>query len=92
MKLLLLVDIIALGSLDANQGDMLLGWDHRCEFPHECFDSNGWHYNEVLENGGNLHTRRDSILTPKSVVSSFEMEDLTIVTYWLGMDSTMHEH
>lgn len=42
----------ALGSLDANQGDLLLGWDTD-EFPTDIYSTTLAMY-EVLENGG-LH-------------------------------------
>lgn len=72
----------ALGSIDANQGDMLLGWDTD-EFPTNVYDAAFTMY-EVLENGG---------LAPGGVNfdskvrrSSFEMEDL-ILAHIAGMDT-----
>lgn len=72
----------ALGSLDANQGDMLLGWDTD-EFPTNVLDTTLALY-EVLENGGiepgginfDAKVRR----------SSFEIEDL-LLAHIAGMDT-----
>lgn len=72
----------ALGSLDANQGDMLLGWDTD-EFPTNVMDTTLAMY-EVLKNGG---------ISPGGINfdakvrrSSFEMEDL-LLAHIAGMDT-----
>lgn len=72
----------ALGSLDANQGDSLLGWDTD-EFPTDLYTATLTMY-EVLENGGiepgginfDAKVRR----------TSFEMEDL-FLAHIAGMDT-----
>lgn len=72
----------ALGSLDANQGDVLLGWDTD-EFPTDLYAATLTMY-EVLENGGiepgginfDAKVRR----------TSFEMEDL-FLAHIAGMDT-----
>ncbi|MDE1548815.1 xylose isomerase [Jeotgalibaca caeni] len=72
----------ALGSLDANQGDMLLGWDTD-EFPTDLYTVTLAMY-EVLENGG---------LEPGGINfdakvrrTSFEMDDL-FLAHIAGMDT-----
>ena len=72
----------ALGSIDANQGDMLLGWDTD-EFPTNVYDVT-LAMTEVLENGG---------LAPGGINfdakvrrSSFAMEDL-LLAHIAGMDT-----
>jgi xylose isomerase len=72
----------ALGSLDANQGDMLLGWDTD-EFPTNVFDSTLALY-EVLENGGIAPGGIN--FDSKVRRSSFEMEDL-LLAHIAGMDT-----
>ena len=72
----------SLGSVDANQGDMLLGWDTD-EFPTDLYMATLAMY-EVVENGGiapgginfDAKTRR----------SSFEKDDL-ILSHIVGMDT-----
>lgn len=72
----------SLGSLDANQGDLLLGWDTD-EFPTDIYTATLAMY-EVLDNGGiepgglnfDAKVRR----------TSFEMEDL-ILAHIAGMDT-----
>lgn len=71
-----------LGSIDANQGDLLLGWDTD-QFPTNIYDATLAMY-EVLKNGG---------LTPgglnfdaKVRRTSFEVEDL-LYAYIAGMDT-----
>lgn len=73
---------LALGSLDANQGDLLLGWDTD-EFPTDLYSVTLTMY-EVLENGGiepgginfDAKVRR----------TSFEIEDL-FLAHIAGMDT-----
>lgn len=72
----------ALGSIDANQGDLLLGWDTD-EFPTNIYDTTLAMY-EILKNGG---------ITPGGINfdskvrrSSFEMEDL-LLAHIAGMDT-----
>jgi len=72
----------ALGSIDANQGDVLLGWDTD-EFPTNVMDCTLAMY-EILENGG---------IAPGGVNfdakvrrSSFAMEDL-VLAHIAGMDT-----
>lgn len=75
-------DFGALGSIDANQGDLLLGWDTD-EFPTNIYDTT-FTMLEILRNGG---------LAPGGINfdakvrrSSFEMEDL-ILSHIAGMDT-----
>ncbi|HEL1893970.1 TPA: xylose isomerase [Streptococcus suis] len=75
-------DFNALGSIDANQGDMLLGWDTD-EFPTNIYDTT-FTMLEILANGG---------LAPGGINfdakvrrSSFEMEDL-LLAHIAGMDT-----
>ncbi|MFU2194973.1 xylose isomerase [Streptococcus pluranimalium] len=75
-------DFDSLGSIDANQGDMLLGWDTD-EFPTNVYDTT-FAMLEILKNGG---------LTPGGINfdakvrrSSFAMEDL-ILAHIAGMDT-----
>lgn len=72
----------ALGSIDANQGDPLLGWDTD-EFPTNVYDTT-LAMLEVLKNGG-LH---DGGINFDSKVrrTSFEQEDL-IIAHIAGMDT-----
>lgn len=72
----------ALGSIDANQGDPLLGWDTD-EFPTNVYDTT-LAMIEVLKNGG-LH---DGGINFDSKVrrSSFEQEDL-LIAHIAGMDT-----
>ncbi len=72
----------ALGSIDANQGDPLLGWDTD-EFPTNVYDTT-LAMIEVLKNGG-LH---DGGINFDSKVrrTSFEQEDL-IIAHIAGMDT-----
>ena len=72
----------ALGSIDANQGDPLLGWDTD-EFPTNVYDTT-LAMIEVLKNGG-LH---DGGINFDSKVrrSSFEQEDL-FIAHIAGMDT-----
>lgn len=72
----------ALGSLDANQGDMLLGWDTD-EFPTNIYDTTLAMY-EVLENGGIAPGGIN--FDSKVRRSSFEMEDL-LLAHIAGMDT-----
>jgi len=72
----------ALGSIDANQGDLLLGWDTD-EFPTNVYDTTLTMY-QILENGG---------IAPGGVNfdakvrrSSFTMEDL-FLAHIAGMDT-----
>lgn len=72
----------ALGSLDANQGDMLLGWDTD-EFPTNIYDTTLTMY-EVLENGGIAPGGIN--FDAKVRRSSFEMDDL-LLAHIAGMDT-----
>lgn len=72
----------ALGSLDANQGDLLLGWDTD-EFPTNVLDTTLAMY-EVLENGGIAPGGIN--FDSKVRRSAFEMEDL-ILAHIAGMDT-----
>ncbi len=72
----------ALGSLDANQGDMLLGWDTD-EFPTDLYSVTLAMY-EVLENGGIAPGGINS--DAKVRRTSFEMEDL-FLAHIAGMDT-----
>ncbi|UJF15543.1 xylose isomerase [Jeotgalibaca sp. MA1X17-3] len=72
----------ALGSLDANQGDMLLGWDTD-EFPTDLYSVMLTIY-EVLENGGIAPGGIN--FDAKVRRTSFEMEDL-VLAHIAGMDT-----
>ena len=72
----------ALGSIDANQGDMLLGWDTD-EFPTNIYDTTFAMY-EILENGGIAPGGIN--FDSKVRRSSFEMDDL-ILAHIAGMDT-----
>ncbi|WP_373804483.1 xylose isomerase [Jeotgalibaca porci] len=72
----------ALGSLDANQGDMLLGWDTD-EFPTDLYSVTLAMY-EVLENGGIAPGGIN--FDAKVRRTSFEMEDL-FLAHIAGMDT-----
>lgn len=72
----------ALGSLDANQGDVLLGWDTD-EFPTDL-QSATLAMNEVLENGGIAPGGIN--FDAKVRRTSFEMEDL-FIAHIAGMDT-----
>lgn len=72
----------ALGSLDANQGDVLLGWDTD-EFPTNIMDVSLAMY-EVLENGGIAPGGIN--FDSKVRRSSFEAEDL-FIAHIAGMDT-----
>lgn len=72
----------ALGSIDANQGDMLLGWDTD-EFPTNIYDTTLAMY-EILENGGIAPGGIN--FDSKVRRSSFEMEDL-LLAHIAGMDT-----
>jgi xylose isomerase len=71
-----------LGSLDANQGDMLLGWDTD-EFPTDVYDATLTMY-EVLKNGG--IGRGGVNFDAKVRRASFEAEDL-FLAHIAGMDT-----
>ncbi len=71
-----------LGSLDANQGDMLLGWDTD-EFPTDLYSTTMAMY-EVLLNGG--IGRGGVNFDAKVRRASFEPEDL-VLAHVAGMDS-----
>lgn len=64
----------ALGSIDANQGDLLLGWDTD-EFPTNIYDTTLAMY-EILKNGGIAPGGIN--FDSKVRRSSFEMEDLLL--------------
>ncbi len=72
----------ALGSLDANQGDTLLGWDTD-EFPTDLYSVTLAMY-EVLENGGIAPGGIN--FDAKVRRTSFEMEDL-FLAHIAGMDT-----
>ncbi|MGN8982373.1 xylose isomerase [Enterococcus villorum] len=72
----------ALGSLDANQGDVLLGWDTD-EFPTNIYDVTLAMY-EVLENGGIAPGGIN--FDSKVRRSSFEVDDL-LLAHIAGMDT-----
>ena len=72
----------ALGSIDANQGDMLLGWDTD-EFPTNIYDTTLAMY-EILENGGIAPGGIN--FDSKVRRSSLEMEDL-LLAHIAGMDT-----
>lgn len=72
----------ALGSIDANQGDLLLGWDTD-EFPTNIYDTTLTMY-EILENGGIAPGGIN--FDAKVRRSSFEMEDL-LLAHIAGMDT-----
>lgn len=72
----------ALGSIDANQGDSLLGWDTD-EFPTNLVDTTLAMY-EILENGGIAPGGIN--FDAKVRRTSFEMEDL-VLAHIAGMDT-----
>lgn len=72
----------ALGSIDANQGDLLLGWDTD-EFPTNIYDTT-FTMLEILENGGIAPGGIN--FDAKVRRSSFEMEDL-LLAHIAGMDT-----
>ncbi|EME3479887.1 TPA: xylose isomerase [Enterococcus faecium] len=72
----------ALGSIDANQGDLLLGWDTD-EFPINIYDTTLAMY-EILKNGGIAPGGIN--FDSKVRRSSFEMEDL-LLAHIAGMDT-----
>lgn len=72
----------ALGSIDANQGDLLLGWDTD-EFPTNIYDTTLTMY-EILENGGIAPGGIN--FDAKVRRTSFEMEDL-FLAHIAGMDT-----
>ncbi|SNS62877.1 D-xylose isomerase [Anaerovirgula multivorans] len=71
-----------LGSIDANQGDLLLGWDTD-QFPTNIYDATLAMY-EVLKNGG--LTLGGLNFDAKVRRTSFEVEDL-LYAYIAGMDT-----
>ncbi|OFK56506.1 xylose isomerase [Globicatella sp. HMSC072A10] len=72
----------ALGSIDANQGDLLLGWDTD-EFPTNVYDTAFTMY-EILENGGIAPGGIN--FDAKVRRSSHKMEDL-LLAHIAGMDT-----
>jgi len=72
----------ALGSLDANQGDVMLGWDTD-EFPTNIYDTTLAMY-QILENGGIAPGGIN--FDAKVRRSSFEMNDL-FLAHIAGMDT-----
>ncbi|MBF6625896.1 xylose isomerase [Tuanshanicoccus lijuaniae] len=72
----------ALGSIDANQGDLLLGWDTD-EFPTNIYDTTFTMY-EILENGGIAPGGIN--FDAKVRRSSHEMDDL-LLAHIAGMDT-----
>jgi xylose isomerase len=72
----------ALGSIDANQGDLLLGWDTD-EFPTNVYDTTLTMY-EILQNGGIAPGGIN--FDAKVRRTSFEMEDL-LLAHIAGMDT-----
>ncbi|PDO10457.1 MAG: xylose isomerase [Candidatus Reconcilbacillus cellulovorans] len=71
-----------LGSIDANQGDLLLGWDTD-EFPTDLYGTTLAMY-EILQNGG--LGRGGVNFDAKVRRASFEPEDL-VIAHIAGMDS-----
>ncbi|AKL97308.1 xylose isomerase XylA [Clostridium aceticum] len=71
-----------LGSIDANQGDMLLGWDTD-QFPTNIYDTTMCMY-EVLKNGGIAPGGLN--FDAKVRRGSFKPEDL-FIAYIVGMDT-----
>jgi xylose isomerase len=71
-----------LGSIDANQGDMLLGWDTD-QFPTNIYDATMCMY-EVLKNGGIAPGGLN--FDSKVRRGSFEPDDL-FIAYIVGMDT-----
>jgi xylose isomerase len=72
----------ALGSIDANQGDMLLGWDTD-QFPTNIYDAAMCMY-EVLKASGFTHGGLN--FDAKQRRGSFELKD-TVYSYIAGMDT-----
>lgn len=72
----------ALGSIDANQGDLLLGWDTD-EFPTDIYLTT-FAMKEILDNGGISPGGINFDAKPRR--TSFEMEDI-ILAHISGMDS-----
>ena len=70
-----------LGSVDANQGDMLLGWDTD-EFPFNVYDTTLAMY-EILKNGG---LKRGLNFDSKNRRPSYTYEDM-FYAFILGMDT-----
>lgn len=75
-------DYNALGSIDANQGDLLLGWDTD-EFPTNVLDTT-LAMHQILENGGIAPGGIN--FDAKVRRTSFEMEDL-FMAHIAGMDT-----
>jgi xylose isomerase len=71
-----------LGSIDANQGDMLLGWDTD-QFPTNIYDATMCMY-EVLKNGGIAPGGLN--FDSKVRRGSFQSDDL-FISYIVGMDT-----
>jgi xylose isomerase len=72
----------ALGSIDANQGDMLLGWDTD-QFPTNIYDATMCMY-EVIKNGGIAPGGLN--FDAKVRRGSFQYDDL-FISYIVGMDT-----
>ncbi len=72
----------ALGSIDANQGDMLLGWDTD-QFPTNIYDATLCMY-EVLKNGGIAPGGLN--FDAKVRRGSFQSDDI-FISYIVGMDT-----
>jgi xylose isomerase len=72
----------AFGSIDANQGDMLLGWDTD-QFPTNIYDAAMCMY-ETLKTGG--FTNGGLNFDAKQRRGSFELQD-TVLSYIAGMDT-----
>lgn len=72
----------ALGSLDANMGDLLLGWDTD-EFPTDVYDAT-LVMNQILENGGIAPGGLNFDARPRR--TSFDMEDI-FLAHIAGMDT-----
>ncbi|MDR7869300.1 MAG: xylose isomerase [Tissierellaceae bacterium] len=70
------------GSIDANQGDMLLGWDTD-QFPTNVYDATMCMY-EVLKQGGFTHGGLN--FDAKARRGSYTMEDL-FISFIAGMDT-----
>lgn len=76
----------ALGSIDANQGDYLLGWDTD-EFPFDLYSTTLAMY-EILKNDGGLNTGGVNF-DAKVRRTSFEDEDLALA-HIAGIDAYAH--
>ncbi len=81
-ELRLAVDAGMLGSVDANQGDMLLGWDTD-QFPTNIYDTTMAMY-EIIRGGGLSSGGLNFDAKPRR--ASFELDDL-VLSHIAGMDA-----